>query len=185
MPGARGRGPRPRETTAVDDPEQRVLLGRVSGPYGVRGWVRVQSDTEPPERIVAYSPWHLRSDGSTTVVEVLEGRAHGRGVVARLAGVADRDAARRLAGAEISVQREQLPALEEGEHYWADLIGLRVVTLAGRDLGRVTALMETGANDVLVVTGERERLVPYLPDRVVREVDLEAGRISVDWDPEL
>jgi len=186
MPGPSGRGPCRREPRrGSDDTLELVVVGRVSGPFGVRGWVRVVSDTDPPGRIVAYSPWHLRMSGRSMVAAVLEGRTHGRGVIARLEGVEDRDAARSLAGAEIAVERSRLPALEEGEHYWADLIGLRVVTVAGRELGRVTGLMETGANDVLVVSGERERLIPYLPDRVVHGVDLESGRITVDWDPEL
>jgi len=165
-------------------PSELVTLGRISGLYGVRGWVRVFSHTDPREGIVRYSPWYLRLGGEWRPVRVAEGRRHGKGVVARLEGCDDRDQAARLMGAEIAVRREQLPPLPPGEYYWTDLEGLRVVTREGVELGTVARLMETGANDVLVVRGERERLIPYLPERVVLEVDLEGGLIRVDWDPD-
>ena len=101
-----------------------------------------------------------------------------------LEGIADRDAAEALPGVEVAVWRDGLPALAEGEFYWSDLVGLTVATTEGVDLGVVDRMMETGANDVLVVKGERERLIPFLMDDVVRQVDLEAGHMEVDWDPE-
>jgi len=165
-------------------PSDLVTVGRISGLYGVRGWVRVYSHTEPREGIVRYSPWYLRLGGEWRPVAVAEGRRHGKGVVARLEGCEDRDQAARLMGAEIAVRRDQLPPLPEGDYYWTDLEGLRVVNREGVELGTVERLMETGANDVLVVRGERERLVPYLPGRVVLGVDLEGGEIRVDWDPD-
>ena len=165
-------------------PSELVTLGRISGLYGVRGWVRVFSHTDPREGIVRYSPWYLRLGGEWREVRLAEGRRHGKGVVARIEGCEDRDQAARLMGAEIAVRREQLPPLPPGEYYWTDLEGLRVVTREGVELGTVARLMETGANDVLVVRGERERLILYLPERVVLEVDLEGGLIRVDWDPD-
>ena len=163
---------------------ERVNVGQVSGVYGVRGWVRVRSDCEPMEQLLAYSPWQL-DRGSGWQPYVLEaGRAHGPGLVAKLATVDDREQARALVGADIAVERSQLPALTDDEYYWNDLVGLGVVTRDGRELGQVTGLMETGANDVLVVGGERERLIPYIPGQVVLCVDTRAGRIEVDWDPE-
>ena len=160
-----------------------VTVGRVSGTYGVRGWLKVRSDCEPAEQLLGYSPWRLRT-ASGWHSHVLEaGRAHGTGLVVKLAAVDDRDRAQALVGAEIAVDRSQLPALAAGEHYWTDLIGLAVVTRDGVSLGRVTGLMATGANDVLVVGGERERLVPFIDGQVVLDVDREAGRIEVDWDP--
>jgi 16S rRNA processing protein RimM len=167
-----------------DDAEGLVVLGRVSGLYGVRGWVKVFSFTEPRDRILGYSPWLLRESGAWRERVVTAGRPQGKGLVAALEGVTDRDQARLLMGAEIAVRPEQLPELEEGEYYWRDLIGLQVATTAGADLGTVTGLLETGANDVLVVRGERERLVPFLPGRVVTAVDLAAGTLTVDWDPD-
>lgn len=162
-----------------------VPLGWVSGVFGVQGWVKVHSHTEPRERILEYGPWRLKEDdGDWREVAVLDGRRQGRTVVACLEGVEDRDQARALNGAEIAVPRDRLPPPGEGEYYWTDLEGLSVATLEGRELGRVEHLFRTGANDVMVVAGERERLIPFVLDTFVRDVDFEAGLIRVDWDPE-
>jgi 16S rRNA processing protein RimM len=117
-------------------------------------------------------------------VEQPQGRAQGKGVVARLDGVDDRDAATALVGTEIWVPRDALPKPRQGEYYWADLEGLAVRTVDGVDLGRVSHLFATGANDVMVVQGGRERLIPFVPGRQVVKVDLDAGLIEVDWDPD-
>ena len=159
-------------------------LGRVTGVFGIRGWLRVRSDTDPPEGLLGYSPWSLRVGGDRREFQLLEGRRHGPGLVARLSGIADREQAGALVGCDVAVPRAWLPELSEGEYYWFDLVGLEVVTVDGCGLGRVERLMATGANDVLVVRGERERLIPYLPGTVVVDVDVGVGRIRVDWDPE-
>lgn len=161
-----------------------VVLGRVSGIYGVRGWVRVFSDTDPRESILSYRPWFLRRAGNWESMDIAEGRRHGKGVVARLEGVDDREAARALLGREIAVHRDQLGVTGPGEYFWADLEGLEVVTTGGRTLGVVDHLFETGANDVMVVKGDRERLVPFSEPEPVREVNFEDRRILVDWDPD-
>jgi 16S rRNA processing protein RimM len=163
-------------------PETRVIVGRVAGLYGVRGWVKVRSDTRPREGILNYNPWRMKLGGEWKEMRLAEGRAHGEGIIARLEGYTDRDRAGELIGAEIAVDRAQLPPARPGEYYWSDLVGLRVLTLDGTELGTVDHLLETGANDVLVVQGERERLLPWIGS-VVREVDLGAGVIRVDWDP--
>lgn len=165
------------------DDRQKVLIGRISGLLGVRGWVRLWSWTRPRENLFEYAPWLICMDDGWREFRVLEWRPHGKGLVARLQGIEDRDQAARLLQRDIMVPREQLPALEEG-WYWVDLVGLEVVTAEGEILGRVTSLMETGANDVLVVAGERQRLIPFTPGHAVREVDMQAGRIVVDWDPD-
>jgi 16S rRNA processing protein RimM len=164
--------------------EEMVLMGRVSGLFGVRGWIKVYSEASPREGILKYNPWYLRNGELWEAHRLLEGKRQGQGVVARLEGCGDRDQAAELMGREIAVSRNQLPELPSGEYYWADLEGLMVVNLQGVELGRVSHLFETGANDVLVVLGERERLIPYTWGEAVREVDLEAGRMTVDWDPE-
>jgi len=166
-----------------DGPERLVALGRVSGLFGVRGWVKVHSDTRPRENILRYSPWYLLRGGRWRAYEVLAGRPQGKTLVAHLRGCDDREQARRLMGATIAVRRSQLGGDEDG-YFWTDLEGLEVVTAEGRVLGVVDHLMETGANDVLVVRGERERLIPWLPEQVILSVDLEAGCIRVDWDPD-
>jgi 16S rRNA processing protein RimM len=161
-----------------------VALGQVSGVFGVRGWVKVFSHTSPSSNILSYSPWYLGGDDGWEAFEVLEGQSHGKGLIVRLAGLQDREQAANLVGRVIAVDRAQLPEPEAGEYYWTDLQGLRVQTAEGVELGRVDHLFETGANDVLVVQGDRERLVPYIWGEVIRSVDLEAGLMVVDWDPD-
>jgi len=161
-----------------------IVVGKVAGVYGVRGWVRVLSYTRPKENILDLSPWRIVLGGETVETSLLDGRLHGKGLVAQLDKCADRDQAMAWVGADIEVARSQLPAAGEDEYYWADLIGLQVVTTGGAVLGEVTDLMETGANDVLVVNGESEHLIPAVFDRYILRVDLEQGRIEVDWEPE-
>lgn len=165
-------------------PEGFVVVGKISGVFGVRGWVKVYSYTDPPENLLDYTPWYFARADAPQVRKVVEGRVHGQGLVARLENCNDRDAAALLVNTQILVRREQLPQPEPGEFYWADLAGLRVVTTGGVELGQVDHLFETGSNDVLVVRGERERLIPYRRDEVVKSVDLGARLIVVDWDPD-
>jgi 16S rRNA processing protein RimM len=169
-------------TGSVDS--RRLLVGRISGVFGVKGWVKVYSYTEPRDNIMNYPRWYLKRGGQWQPVELEAGRKHGKAVVVKLEGVDDRDAALALRDVDIAIDRAELERLGPEEYYWADLIGLRVVTLEGVELGRVGRLMETGANDVLVVEGDRERLIPYIRDQVIESIDLETGEIRVDWDPE-
>ena len=161
-----------------------VVLGRVSGLFGLDGWVRVFSHTDPRAGIIRYNPVFLQQQGQWHEVAIEAGRAHGEGVVLKFAGCADRDQAMRLMQAQIAVRRSQLPPPAPGEYYWTDLEGLRVVTLEGIELGTVDSLFATGANDVIVVKGERQRLLPFVRDQVVVEINLEQGLLRVDWDPE-
>lgn len=170
--------------TAAAADSRLVIVGRISGIYGVKGWVRIFSYTTPRTNILSYSPWQVCIEGEWQTIEALEGRDHGKGVIAHLAGYDDPDSVRLLINADIAVDRRQLPATAAGEYYWTDLIGLRVVTVDGIELGRVDHLMATGANDVLVVKDDRDRLIPFIPDEVVVEVDTENRIIRVDWDPD-
>lgn len=165
----------------TDPVERTVIVGRIAGVFGVKGWLRIYSFTDPPEAILKYGPW-LVGDELPSTRRVVEGGAHGRGVIAHLEGVDDRDLARELVGSTIRVPRKQFGQTRPGEYYWSDLLGLQVVNEEGIVLGRVADLLATGANDVLVVQGERRRLVPFLPDRVVKSVDLAGGAIRVAWD---
>ena len=155
----------------------------MTGLYGVKGWVKIHSYTSPRENIVTFSRWVLRHDDHCEAIQVEDGRRHGRTVVAKLPGIDDRDRARALIGAQIEVDREDLPPCEPEEYYWADLEGLSVRTVTGDDLGEVDYLFSTAAHDILVVEGERQRLVPFVRERIVREVNLDRGLIVVDWDP--
>ena len=164
--------------------DHRVILGRISGLVGVKGWVRLFSHTEPREAILDYDRWLIGRDEDWREFQLAEGRRHGKAVIARLEGFVDRDQASGLIGADVAVHRHQLPAAVGDEYYWADLVSLEVVTTDGRSLGQVDHLLATGANDVLVVRGEDECLVPFIRGRVIREVDLDGGVIRVDWDPD-
>ena len=159
-----------------------IALGRVTGPWGVKGWIKVSPYADMPAELCAFRHWWIRGDGAARVFEVVEARPHGANVIARLAGCDDRDVAATLRGSEIAVPRDALPDPGAGATYWADLVGLKVVNLRGETLGEVTGLVATGANDVLQVAGEGStRLVPYIA-QVVREVDLARGEIRVDWE---
>ncbi len=162
-------------------PDRRVSVGRVAGLFGVRGWIKVYSYTRPREAILNYRPWLIEHDGAWRAIGVTDGRAHGRGIVAQLEGCTDRDATAPLVGAEIAVLVSQLPEAGKNEYYWAELEGMRVVNVAGEELGQVANLFETGANDVMVVRGDRERLIPFARG-VIRRVDRLSGVIHVDWD---
>ncbi len=159
-----------------------VVLGQISGLFGVKGWVKIHSYTEPREAILDYVDWYIGQEGSWKSAELAEGKRHGKAVIARLAGVDDRDVAAELVNALISVPRSKMPATAEGEYYWSDLEGLKVVRRDGKLLGQVAHLLETGANDVLVVRGDQEVLIPYIAGEVIEDVDLAAGVIRVNWE---
>jgi 16S rRNA processing protein RimM len=161
-----------------------LTLGRISGVFGVKGWVKVISFTEPRDNVVEFRAWTLRQRGVDRTVEVEDGRSHGANVVAKLRGVDDRDSARDLVGAEVLVERAALPACEPGEYYWADLEGLEVRTPAGAVLGTVDHLLATGANDVLVLADAAQTMIPFVVGGVILSVDLDAGVIVADWSPE-
>lgn len=156
-------------------------MGRIAAPYAVRGWVKIQTFTEALDSLLDYPVWHLGKAGKWRAYEVVEAKIHSQHLVAQLDGVNDRDASEALQGMEVAVAREELPAAEEDQYYWDDLIGLAVVNLAGEDLGKVAGILESGAHDIMkVMAGEQERLIPFTAP-IVQEVDTVAGRIVVDW----
>ena len=171
------------DKAAAGDP---VILGRISGPYGVKGWVRVFSYTEPREALLGYRRWLLRTAGGWMEQTVAEGRKQGKSLVARLQGTEDRDAAAQWIGSDIAVERGSLPPAGHGEFYWADLEGLQVRRRDGRILGRVAHMLATGSNDVMVVRGEgeskQEILIPFVPEMYILRVDIAEGVIDVDWE---
>jgi 16S rRNA processing protein RimM len=157
-----------------------VVMGRIAAPFGVKGWVKVQPFSADPTALMDYGSWRVGHGEARTPYVVEAVQDHGNVLVAKLAGIDDRDAAYALRGQEISVARSDLPAPEKDEFYWSDLIGLRVKNREGIELGRVDSLMETGAHDVLVVKGKKEHLIPFVA-AFVGTVDLEKGTIEVDW----
>jgi 16S rRNA processing protein RimM len=169
---------------------QETVIGQITSVFGVKGWLKVFSYTDPKEGILDYRNWTLVHNGKRIPAKLEEGRLQGQGIVVRLKGIDDRDLARTYCGADITVPTAELPELPEGEFYWHQLEGLTVYTTENECLGRVDHLIETGSNDVLIVHAtdqsidQRERLIPYLPEQVVKSVSLAESAMVVDWDPE-
>jgi 16S rRNA processing protein RimM len=161
-----------------------VMMGRVTAPFGVKGWVKIYVLTAQLGNLRDYPVWWLGHDGDWREMRVVAAKVHGNTLVAQLAGIEDYEAAVALKGLGVAVPRSRLPATAADEFYWADLIGLRVVNTEQHEFGRVVRIMQTGANDVLVVasgngTG-REVLIPFIAG-AIKQIDLAAGVISVDW----
>ena len=161
---------------------QIAVLGYVAAAHGINGWVRIHSLTEPREAIFEYQPWLLGD--SLQEVRVRQGQIHGKRLIALLQDTDDREQADALVHRRIAVYRDQLPELPADEYYWTDLLGLSVRLEDGRELGAIENMLATGANDVMVVRGERERLIPFVPGHYVKQVDLDARTVIVDWDPD-
>jgi 16S rRNA processing protein RimM len=159
-----------------------IHVGKISGVFGIKGWVKVFSYTDDRENILDYSPWLLKKAGETKTVKVITGNLQGKAVVAQLDGIQDRDHAASLMGWDIFITPEQLPKAASDEYYWSDLVGLKVENTEGVDFGVITGLLETGANDVIIVQGERERCIPFLQGKTVVSIDLNTGKMIVDWD---
>lgn len=159
-----------------------MLLARVAGAYGIKGWVKVSSFTAPAEKVFDYSPWQLHGKGTVKTVAVLQGKPHGKGLIVQLDGINDRDQAESLRGLEIHIERDRMPEPEAGQYYWSDLEGLRVENVTGKELGKVDQFLDTGSADVMVVSGDERYLIPFIFGQTVISVDLAAGCIRVDWD---
>jgi 16S rRNA processing protein RimM len=174
----------------VSTEEKQIILGKVGAVYGIKGWLKIHSFTDETEAILDYFPWSLKLGNNTQTVEITDWRKHNKVLIVKVAGIDDRDEAQALVGSEILTNETALPELSQDDFYWRDLIGMSVVTNKGYDLGVVTDMMETGANDVLVVKAnlkdgfsKKERLIPYLFEQVIESVSIENKQICVDWDP--
>ncbi len=173
-----GRGPVASDASVSDAP---IPVGQVHGVFGIRGWIKLRSFTRPSDGIFSYRRWCLGQDLPLREYHVSSFRADGENFLVKLRGVNSREEAESLVGLQVSVPPTALPPLTDGHYYWRDLVGLSVTNQDGVVLGRVSGLLETGANDVLVVEGERQRLIPFVPERYVLGVDLTGGQIVVDW----
>ncbi|MCF7488175.1 ribosome maturation factor RimM [Vibrio sp. A2-1] len=174
----------------MSEQNNRIVMGKLGSTYGIRGWLKVFSYTDNAESIFDYSPWYLNQKGKWVEYKVESWKRHGQGYVCKLAGLDVREDAQLMTNFEIAIDPASLPELSEDEFYWRELFGMQVFTTKGYDLGEVSDLLETGSNDVLVIKanlkdafGQKERLVPYLEEQVIKKVDREARRIEVDWDP--
>lgn len=170
--------------------ENLIIVGKLGSSYGIRGWLRVFSFTEHPDSIFEYKPWYINRAGQWQKVDIESFKPHNQDTIVKISGIDDRDQANTLTNFEIYVDASELPHLNDGDFYWKDLIGCKVITVNGYDLGLITDLMETGSNDVLVVKanlkdafGAKERLIPFVEDQFIKHVDLSAKQITVDWDP--
>lgn len=176
------------ETSHTDDTH--VVLGKLTSPHGVKGWLKVYAYTNPMDSIFDYPEWWVRQGERLAHMTVIQGRRQGKGLVVQLKGIDDRTAAEALAQTDILLPKSVLPVLPDDEYYWHELEGLTVFTQSGERLGQISYLFETGSNDVMVVRGDkdaidkRERLLPFLPDDVIVDISLDDGRMVVDWDPE-
>jgi len=183
-----------KDSTPANNP---IVIGQVSGVFGVHGWVKVFSHTEPRENILNYDPWLVKGKATEAgraewrLISFIKGRKQGKTIVAQLKGVDNRDKAHALIGCDVAIRDEQLKKLEENEFYWRELKGLKVINCDSEELGLVKEMMATGANDVMVVklsakrakaSKKTELLIPYLIDSVIKKVDLDNGLIQVDWE---
>lgn len=166
----------------MDDERKVVQIGHISGVHGIRGWVKVHSLTDPREAIFEYQPWLCGDSQKET--RIIEARLHGKHLVALLENISDRDQAESLVRQQIAVYRDQFPDLPDDEFYWTDLEGLAVRLEDGRELGTIRKMLATGANDVMLVQGDRERLIPFVQGQYVKRVSLDDGLVVVDWDPD-
>ena len=164
--------------------QKQIIVGKISGVFGVKGWIKVFSFTDPRENIFNYSPWLLKKGSDCKTVKLVDGKLQGKTVVAQLDGFTDRDHAQALLGWDVLITQDQLPETGAGEFYWSELIGLEVENLQGIRLGVIDSLLETGANDVLIIQGDRERAIPFIQGQTVIEINLNLGRMIVDWDSE-
>ena len=163
--------------------ENLVIIGKIISAYGIKGWVKIRPFTETAKNFIQYKTQFLsRNQKDWNRVEIKETKIQGQDVIADI-GLSDRDQSFSHKGYFLAIERDQLPQLPEDEFYWDDLIGLKVIDVDREDLGKVVGLIETGANDVLVVSGDRERLIPYIP-QVIKKVDTHNQLIEVDWDKE-
>lgn len=175
------------------DTADSVVIGVVGRAFGVKGWCWITPYTRPADGITQYRQWFIQQPADGGVVggvgawyRVAKFATQSKGIVAKLDAVNDRSQAEALTGAEIRVSVDALPKVADGEYYWRDLTGCRVEHISGQNFGVVQELLETGANDVLVVggDGQRERLIPFIPDDVLVSISLEQHLIVVDWDPD-
>lgn len=161
-----------------------VVIGKVGSTYGVRGFLKIYPYAGSSDSILHYSPWFLnQGKNGWSIFKIEEGRTHGKGLIVKFVGIDTKEQASLQTGREIAIKRDQLPRLKKNEYYWSDLVGLSVIDQSGHFLGKVIDLVATGSNDVLIVKDQKEHAIPYLPGKVILQVDLTKQEILVDWEP--
>ena len=170
------------QSTTDPNNENFIYLGKLVGAYGVKGWIKVQSETRPETNIGNYKRWYLVKANERQTFELEQIRQHGKGLIAKLVGIDDRDAAESLLKRHIEVEISELPGLDAGEYYWHQLINCDVFNQESIHLGRVEKIVETGANDVIVVKGTNRYLIPWVNDVYIKNINIEENRIDVEWE---
>lgn len=159
-----------------------ITIGKIGSTYGIQGWLKIHAFTEFSASILTYQPWVIKKNHGWEILQVEDSQQQGKTVLIKLKDINSPEAARLLTGKDIAIKRSQLPALKKDEYYWSDLIGLTVINKNGENLGKVTSLMATGSNDVLVVKGETEQAIPFFLGEVILNIDLLKQEIHVDWE---
>ena len=168
-------------SSAPHSNEKKLLVGKINGFFGLQGWVKVFSYTEPRVNILSYTPWSIDVDGELKKIEIKTGREQSKTIIANIKGIDTREESQKLIGKDIYIDKEQLPKLKKGEYYWHELIGFEVFNQDKEKFGLVDYFVETGSNNVLVVKGKKERWIPYIKPYLV-SVDSFNKVIFVDWD---
>ena len=163
--------------------DKKIYLGKITGVFGIKGWLKIQSFTSPPENILNYPSWIIDNQGIEDLYSVTQGRKHNNKIIVKLEKIDDRTTAEFLINSKIQILRSDLPKLSNENYYWSDLEGLRVLNSEDKVIGRIESLIETGANDVMVVnTSKDERiLIPFVMHEVIKEVNIELNYVKVDW----
>lgn len=161
-----------------------ITIGQLGKTYGIQGWLKVNSFTDPIDNLLDYSPLYYKQGEQWVTLPITDMRLHANSIVAHIEGYDTPESARLLTGTELAIHRSQLPKLAKDEYFWCDLIGMQVLTSNGVDLGKVDSLLRTGSNDILVVKGAKEHLIPLVRDHYVMKIDPTLQQIIVDWDPE-
>lgn len=157
------------------------MVGKINGLFGINGWVKIFSYTDPRKNILSYKPWCIKVQNSWQNLIINTGKEQGKTIIAQIENINDRDSAREYIGTKIYIKKSQLPILKTDQYYWQDLIGLEVINQQNISLGKVSHLVDTGANDVLIVQGEKEHWLPYVEPFLIK-VDLNNKQILVNWD---
>ncbi len=162
--------------------EDKIIIAKVGAPHGVKGWVKLNSFTTDPSKVFDYLPWQIKHAKAWQSIDIADYKVSAKNIVIRFTDCDDRDKAQSYTNLELAIDKSQLPKAAEGEYYWHDLEGLTVTNLQDQLLGKVSHLLATGANDVMVVAGQKRHLIPFIKDQVIKNIDLATQAMVVDWD---
>ena len=168
-------------SSALQLNDKKLLVGKINGFFGLQGWVKVFSYTSPRSNILNYSPSSIKFEDIFQEIDVIKGREQSKTIVAHIKGIDNREDSQKFIGKDVYIDKDQLPDLKEGEYYWHELIGFKVINKNQENLGVVNYFVETGANDVLVVRGKKEHWIPYIEPFLI-SIDSQNKEILVDWD---